>query len=60
MDFKKAKVKIGKAKYSILAFSEMGFGKLENQDSYEIYSDEDQIIITLADGLGSATFSKEG
>ena len=60
MDFKKAEVKIGKAKYSILAFSEMGFGKLENQDSYEIYSDEDQIIITLADGLGSATFSKEG
>ena len=36
MDFKKAEVKIGKAKYSILAFSEMGHGKLENQDSYEI------------------------
>ena len=45
---------------SIFAFSEKGQGKLENQDSFCIYSDEKQLIIAVADGLGSAVYSKEG
>ena len=60
MDFRKDEVKIGKSKYNIIACSVMGQGKLENQDSYDYYFDDNQIIITVADGLGSATFSKEG
>ena len=60
MELKKDKVRIGKNNYLILAFSEMGLGKLENQDSFQLYFDNSQIIVTLADGLGSAIFSKEG
>lgn len=60
MNFRKDDIKIGNSKYSIIACSVMGEGKLENQDSYDYYYDENQIIIVVADGLGSATFSKEG
>lgn len=60
MDFRKDDVKIGNRIYSIIGCSVIGNGKIENQDSYECYSDDKQIIITVADGLGSATFSKEG
>ena len=38
----------------------MGEGKIENQDSMKICHDENQIIIVVADGLGSAIYSKEG
>lgn len=51
---------IANQKYTIVACSIMGNGKIENQDSYNIYKDDNQIIITVADGLGSAIFSKEG
>lgn len=60
MEFRKEIVKVGNTNYSIIACSVMGSGKIENQDSYDIYFDETQLIITVADGLGSATFSKEG
>ena len=45
---------------SVFAFSETGRGKLENQDSFGVYLDEKQVIIAVADGLGSAAYSKEG
>ena len=45
---------------SVFAFSEMGQGKVENQDSFGVYSDGKQVIVTVADGLGSAAYSKEG
>jgi len=60
MDFRKDNIKIGSNKYSIIACTVIGDGKLENQDSYDYYFDDEQMIITVADGLGSATFSKEG
>ncbi len=60
MDFRKDEAKIRNSKYYITACSVIGQGKLENQDSYDYYFDDNQIIIAVADGLGSATFSKEG
>lgn len=44
----------------IVAVSVMGRNKIENQDSYSINFVNNKILITLADGLGSAVFSKEG
>lgn len=52
--------KIGENNYSIISCSIMGEGKIENQDSVKIYNDENQIIVVVADGLGSAIYSKEG
>ena len=60
MDFRKESVKIGNNTYNIIACSVMGVGKIENQDSYGIYYDENQLIVAVADGLGSAVNSKEG
>jgi len=60
MNFRKEKVQIADEIYTVIACSVMGHGKLENQDSFEIFNDENQLIITVADGLGSATYSKEG
>lgn len=45
---------------SVFAFSEMGQGKIENQDSFGVYADKKQLIVAVADGLGSAAYSKEG
>ena len=46
--------------YIIIANSQIGKDKIENQDSYKIYKDENCIICCIADGLGSVPFSKEG
>lgn len=60
MIFETKKVKLSSKNISVYAFSVMGEGKIENQDSFKIYSDENQVIIVVADGLGSAAYSKEG
>lgn len=60
MIFETKKVKLPSKNISVYAFSVMGEGKIENQDSFKIYSDENQVIIVVADGLGSAAYSKEG
>ena len=60
MIFETKKVKLSSKNISVYAFSVMGEGKIENQDSFQIYSDENQVIIVVADGLGSAAYSKEG
>ncbi len=44
----------------IVGCSVMGNGKIENQDSVEIRQTNDSLIIVVADGLGSAAYSKEG
>ena len=51
---------VNSKKYQVVAYSVMGGGKLENQDSFNVYADGSQLIVVVADGLGSATFSKEG
>ena len=56
----KLRINLGKSCYTLIPCSVMGEGKIENQDSFEIYHDENQIIIVVADGLGSAIYSKEG
>ena len=60
MIFETKKVKLSSKNIFVYAFSVMGEGKIENQDSFKIYSDENQVIIVVADGLGSAAYSKEG
>lgn len=54
------KYRISNYNISVFAFSVMGDGKVENQDSFKIYFDNRQLIIAVADGLGSAAYSKEG
>ena len=54
------KYRIQNYNISVFAFSVMGDGKVENQDSFKIYFDNRQLIIAVADGLGSAVYSKEG
>ena len=44
----------------IVGCSVMGNGKIENQDSVEIRQTNDSLIVVVADGLGSAAYSKEG
>ena len=56
----KLRINLGMSCYTIISCSVMGEGKIENQDSFEIYHDENQIIVVVADGLGSAIYSKEG
>lgn len=46
--------------YVIVANSQIGKDKIENQDSYKIHIDKNCIICCIADGLGSVPFSKEG
>lgn len=60
MIFNKIEIKIKNSVFFIFAASVRGEGKLENQDSFDYYYDDNQIIIALADGLGSAVYSKEG
>ena len=60
MIFETKKLKLSSKNIFVYAFSVMGEGKIENQDSFKIYSDENQVIIVVADGLGSAAYSKEG
>lgn len=60
MIFETKKIKLSSKNIFVYAFSVMGEGKIENQDSFKIYSDENQVIIVVADGLGSAAYSKEG
>ena len=45
---------------SVVACSVMGKGKIENQDSVEIRKTNNGLIVVVADGLGSASYSKEG
>lgn len=44
----------------VIGCTVMGKGKIENQDSVEIRQVENGLIIAVADGLGSAAYSKEG
>lgn len=44
----------------VIGCSAMGNGKFENQDSVAVEEFDKQIIIAVADGLGSASYSKEG
>lgn len=44
----------------IVGCSAMGNGKIENQDSVKIRQTSDSLIVVVADGLGSAAYSKEG
>lgn len=60
MESSKIRITLGDNSYTIICCSVMGEGKFENQDSFKIYYDENQIIIVVADGLGSAIYSKEG
>lgn len=54
------KYRLSEYSIAVLAFSVMGDGKVENQDSFRVYSDGSQVIVVIADGLGSAAYSKEG
>lgn len=60
MVYEARKIKHSNKNIFIYAFSIMGNGKIENQDSFLIHEDDDQVIIVVADGLGSAAYSKEG
>lgn len=60
MESSKIRINLGNRCYTIISCSVMGEGKIENQDSMKIYYDENQIVIVVADGLGSAIYSKEG
>lgn len=51
---------LGDASYVVVSASVTGKGKAENQDSLGIYHDDGQIILAMADGLGSAVHSKDG
>lgn len=54
------KYRISNYNIAVLAFSVIGEGKVENQDSLKIYYDDRQLIVAVADGLGSAAYSKDG
>lgn len=60
MVYETKKIKLSSKNIYIYAFSIMGIGKIENQDSFLIHEDDNQVIIAVADGLGSAHYSKEG
>mgnify|MGYP003312965801 FL=1 len=60
MESSRIRINLGSSCYTIVSCSVMGEGKIENQDSMKLYHDENQIIIVVADGLGSAIYSKEG
>ena len=51
---------IGKYRYYVAGISVIGKKKIENQDSFLICNDDSYLSIVVADGLGSAPFSKEG
>lgn len=60
MESKRIQINFKNSIYTIISCSVMGEGKIENQDSMKIYYDENQIIVVVADGLGSAIYSREG
>ena len=60
MESSRIRINLGNRCYTIICCSVMGEGKIENQDSMKVYYDENQIVIVVADGLGSAIYSKEG
>ena len=60
MKSNKLRINLGDSRYTIVSCSVRGEGKIENQDSLNIYYDKNQIVIAVADGLGSAIYSKEG
>ncbi len=60
MEANRIRINLGSRAYSIVSCSVMGAGKIENQDSIKIHCDDNQIVIVIADGLGSAIYSKEG
>ena len=60
MESSRIRINLGNSCYTIVSCSVMGEGKIENQDSIKLYHDENQIIIVVADGLGSAIYSKKG
>lgn len=51
---------VGNRAIRMICLSEIGKGKIENQDAVGYYSDNNQLIVVVADGLGSAKFSNEG
>lgn len=51
---------IGDYQYLVIGVSVIGKKKTENQDSFLLSSDKASLTITVADGLGSAPFSREG
>ena len=51
---------VGEYKYNVVGISVIGKKKIENQDSFLISADNVSLNIVVADGLGSAPFSKEG
>lgn len=51
---------LGNYVYLVIGVSVIGKKKIENQDFFFVSSDETSLTITVADGLGSAPFSKEG
>lgn len=60
MESRNLRINLDNNCYTIISCSVMGEGKIENQDNMRIYYDERQIIVVVADGLGSAIYSKEG
>lgn len=60
MESSRIRINLENRCYTIVSCSVIGEGKIENQDSMKIYYDENQIVIVVADGLGSAIYSKEG
>lgn len=60
MDRMSYRIHVGTEEYLIIGRSMMGRDKIENQDSFSVYYDDSQIVVAMADGLGSAVFSKEG
>ena len=51
---------IGGYRYNVVGVSVIGKKKIENQDSFLIDADKTSLNVVVADGLGSAPFSKEG
>lgn len=51
---------IGGYRYNVVGVSIIGKKKIENQDSFLIDADKVSLNVVVADGLGSAPFSKEG
>jgi serine/threonine protein phosphatase PrpC len=46
--------------YSQIGFSIKGNGKEENQDNFQFFHNNDCVIAVVADGLGSAVYSRHG
>lgn len=53
-------IELAGREYRVIAHSVIGIGKVENQDSFRVYSNPENLIVVVCDGLGSAPFSREG